>query len=156
MPNDETLIHPEQPRFLLSAWMWAVALFVFFGVIVAIAFGAMQRGSSYEADRAKARAEKLKTAQDEWNKTSGSYGWVDQAKGIAHIPIQRAMQLELADLQSKKPAPAGPIATPEPVVAATPAATAAPNTPSDPPSMTPLGTPVPKPTGTPAPAGLKS
>jgi hypothetical protein len=149
VPNDETLIHPEQPRFLLSAWLWAVALFVFFGVIVAITFGAMQRGSTYEEKRAKARAEKLKTAQNEWNKTSGSYGWVDQAKGVAHIPIQRAMQLELADLQSKKPVPAGPIATPEPAAAATPAA--APNTPSDLPSATPLGTPIPKPTGTPAP-----
>ena len=117
MPNDETLIHPEQPRFLLSSWLWAVVLFVFFGVIVAITFGAMHRGSTYEEDRAKARAEKLKTAQDEWSKTSSSYGWVDKGKGVAHIPIHRAMMLELADLQSKKPAPAGPIATPEPAAA---------------------------------------
>jgi hypothetical protein len=150
VPNDETLIHPEQPRFLLSAWLWAVALFVFFGVIVAITFGAMQRGSTYEEKRAKARAEKLKTAQNEWNKTSGSYGWIDQAKGVAHIPIQRAMQLELADLQAKKPVPAGPIATPEPAAAATPAAAVAPNPPSNLPAVTPLGTPIPKPTGTPA------
>jgi outer membrane biosynthesis protein TonB len=117
VPNDETLIHPEQPRFLLSSWLWAVVLFVFFGVIVAITFGAMHRGSTYEEDRAKARAEKLKTAQDEWSKTSSSYGWVDKGKGVAHIPIHRAMMLELADLQSKKPAPAGPIATPEPAAA---------------------------------------
>ena len=118
MPNDEdTLAHPEQPRFLLSAWLWAVVLFVFFGAIVAITFGAMQRGSTYEEERAKARAEKLKTAQEEWNKTSSSYGWVDKEKGVAHIPIERAMELELADLQSKKPAPAGPIATPAPAEA---------------------------------------
>ena len=56
MPNDdETLAHPEQPRFLLSAWLWAVVLFVFFGAIVAIAFGAMRRGSAYEDQRAKTR-----------------------------------------------------------------------------------------------------
>ena len=91
MPNDEdTLAHPEQPRFLLSAWMWAVALFVFFGVIVAIAFSAMPRGSTYEQDRARARAEKLKTAEGEWSKTMSSYGWVDKAKGLARIPIARA------------------------------------------------------------------
>jgi hypothetical protein len=114
VPNDETLVHPEQPRFLLSAWLWAVVLFVFFGAIVAIAFGAMHRGSTYEEERAKTRAEKLKTAREEWNKTANSYGWVDKGKGVAHVPIERAMQLELADLQSKKPAPAGPIATPEP------------------------------------------
>ncbi len=133
MPNDETLIHPEQPRFLLSSWLWAVVLFVFFGVIVAITFGAMHRGSSYEEDRAKTRTEKLKTAQDEWKKTLGSYGWVDQGKGVAHIPIQRAMQLELADLQAKKPAPAGPIATPEPA--------AAPNTPAAAPGTPPAAAP---------------
>jgi hypothetical protein len=115
VPNDEDILaHPEQPRFLLSAWLWAVMLFIFFGAIVAITFGAMHRGSSYEADRAKTRAEKLKAAQEEWNKTSASYGWVDQAKGVAHIPVQRAMQLELAELQTRKPAPAGPIATPAP------------------------------------------
>ncbi len=125
MPNEEdTLAHPEQPRFLFPAWLWAVMLFVFFGVIAAIAFGAMSRGSTYEEDRAKARAEKLKTAEDEWSKTAKTYGWVDKSKGVAHIPIHRAMMLELADLQAKKPAPAGPIATPAPpeAPATTPAA----------------------------------
>ena len=166
MPNDEdTLAHPEQPRFLLSAWLWAVMLFVFFGVIVAIAFGAMSRGSTFEADRAKARAEKLKTAEEEWNKTAQSYGWVDKAKGFAHIPIQRAMALELADLQAKKPAPAGPIATPAPAAApanppaAAPAASAAsapvaaPKAETEVPPAAPAGTPVLRPAATPAPSG---
>jgi len=94
-----------------------MVLFVFFGVIVAIAFGAMSRGSTYEEDRAKARSEKLKTAQEEWNKTAQTYGWVDKTKGIAHIPIQRAMMLEVSDLQAKEPKPAGPIATPAPAAA---------------------------------------
>ncbi len=130
MPNDEdTLAHPEQPRFLLPAWIWAVVLFVFFGVIVAIAFGAMSRSSTYEEDRAKARAEKLKTAQEEWNKTAQSYGWVDKTKGVAHIPIQRAIELEIADLQAKKPQPAGPIATPTP--AASPEAAPQPGNPPE-------------------------
>lgn len=107
-------MHPDQPRFLLSAWVWAVVLFIFFGVIVAIVFGSMNRGSTYEEERAKARADKFKTAHDEWQKTANSYGWVDKAKGVAHIPVARAMELELKDLQARKPAPAGPIATPAP------------------------------------------
>jgi hypothetical protein len=136
VPNDdETLAHPEQPRFLLNAWLWAVVLFVFFGAIVAITFGTMQRGSSYEEERAKARAEKLKTAEEEWNKTSSSYGWVDKEKGVARIPIERAMQLELADLQLKKPAPAGPILTPTPAEAPV-ASTVAPQ-PANPPNAAP-------------------
>ena len=150
MPNDEdTLAHPEQPRFLLSAWMWALLLFVFFGVIVAIAFSAMPRGSSYEEDRAKARVEKLRTAQAEWNKTAESYGWVDKAKGVAHIPVQRAMELELTDLQAKKPEPAGPIATPAPAEAPATTPAAAPGTSSSVSPVSPAGTPTAKPTTTP-------
>ncbi len=114
MATDETLLHPDQPRFLFPAWLWAVALFIFFGFIVAITFGAMHRGSTYEDERAEKRTEKLKTAREDWNKTANTYGWVDKTKGVAHIPIARAMELELADLQAKKPAPAGPIATPAP------------------------------------------
>jgi hypothetical protein len=162
VPNDETLAHPEQPRFLLSAWLWAVVLFVFFGAIVAITFGTMQRGSSYEEERAKARADKLKVAEGEWNKTASGYGWVDKVKGVARIPIKRAMDLELADLRSKKPAPAGPIATPAPAEApvATPGVTqpanppnaapsaSAPNSPSKIPPVSPTATPVQHPVGT--------
>ena len=169
MPNDdETLAHPEQPRFLLSAWLWAVVLFVFFGAIVAITFGTMQRGSSYEEERAKARAEKLKTAEEEWNKTSSSYGWVDKEKGVARIPIERAMELELADLQSKKPAPAGPIATPAPAEAPAPSTgvpqpATSPNPASAPPVAAPNSqpegspavTPPQRPLGTPPPLGGK-
>ncbi len=107
-------------------------LFVFFGVIVLIAFGAMSRGSTYEADRAKARMEKLQTAREAWDKTASSYGWVNKEKGIAHIPLQRAMELELADLQATKPTAAGPIPTPAPaeVPAAAPSATQSINPPN--------------------------
>jgi len=172
VPNDdETLAHPEQPRFLLNAWLWAVVLFVFFGAIVAITFGTMQRGSSYEEERAKARAEKLKTAEEEWNKTSSSYGWVDKEKGVARIPIERAMELELADLQLKKPAPAGPILTPTPAEApvtstvapqpanppnAAPApSAAAPNSPSVVLPVPPTVAPAQHPPGAPLPVGGK-
>ena len=143
MPNDETLAHPEQPRVLLSAWLWAVVLFVFFGAIVAITFGAMHRGSNYEEERAKTRAEKLKTAREEWNTKLNNYGWVDKGKGVAHIPIQRAMQLELADLQSKKPAPAGPIATPAPEAA--PVTETGASQPANPPVTAPAASAAPTP-----------
>jgi len=31
-----------------------------------------------------------------------TYGWVDQSKGIVRIPIERAMQLTVEDLNAKK------------------------------------------------------
>lgn len=117
MPNDEEILeHPEQPRFLLGPWLWAVALFIFFGGVAAIVFVAMPRGPSYEEKRAQARMEKLKTAREQWAKAENSYGWVDEKKGVAHVPIARAMTLATQDLQSKKVTAAGPIATPAPEV----------------------------------------
>lgn len=35
----------------------------------------------------------------------GSYGWVDKEKGIAHVPVDRAMELVLADGMDKKDTP---------------------------------------------------
>jgi hypothetical protein len=143
LDEQETLAHPEQPRFLLSTWFWAVALFVFFGVLVVIVFAAMPRGSTYESTRAKARVEKLKTAREGWAKSTDSYAWVDKGKGLARIPITRAMELELADLQKEQPHPAGPIATPAPEAAATAvpvSETGAPQ-PSAPPVPTPAAQP---------------
>ena len=31
-----------------------------------------------------------------------SYGWVDQPKGVVRVPIERAMQLTLEDIKTKK------------------------------------------------------
>ena len=42
------------------------------------------------------------------------YRWVDKAKGVVGIPIDRAMSLVLTELQSIQPHPAGPISTPPP------------------------------------------
>ena len=95
---------------MFSTWVGVVLLFVVFGLFVWVMIGASQRGDTYEAKRATARAEKLKTLREEANKALTTYGWVDKAKGVTHIPIDRAMELTLADLVGKKPAPANPIA----------------------------------------------
>lgn len=120
-------------------------LFLGFGAIVAITFGAMQRGSSYEDSRSQVRTEKLKTAREDWDKTANSYGWLDKEKGVAHVPIARAMELELTDLQARKPMPAGPIATPAPAVVPVTATGA--EQPANPAAQAPPATsPTPKPT----------
>ena len=76
----------------------------------------MPRGDNYEAKRAEARMEKLKAVTEE-AATLHSYGWVDKEKGVARIPIERAMELSVTELAQKKPMPAGPIATPPPAPA---------------------------------------
>lgn len=54
------------------------------------------------------RLEKLKTEQ---HKEATSYGWIDKDKGIARIPIEKAMELTIPKLRAQDPKPAYAITT---------------------------------------------
>jgi len=95
-----------------STWLGIVFLFILFGLIVLAVIGPSPRSSTYEETRAKNRIEKLKALHEETQKDLTTYAWIDKNKGVARIPIDRAMELTVAELAQKKPAPAGPIATP--------------------------------------------
>src|SRR5207253_4330352 len=132
---------PAHPPISFGAWLGVVLLFLFFGIFVLVLVAATPHGNAYEEKRAKAREEKLKTSRDAATKDLNSYGWVDKGKGVARIPIDRAMELTLRDLASKKPEPANPIATPAEAQAAT----------TPPP---PAVSPVPSASGTPKPTSV--
>jgi hypothetical protein len=95
-----------------STWLGIVCLFAVFGLIVLAVVGPSPRGSDYEQTRTQKRMERLKALREENQKDLTTYAWVDKNKGVARIPIDRAMELTVAELAQKKPAPAGPIATP--------------------------------------------
>jgi hypothetical protein len=124
-----------------STWVGVVLLFALFGVIVVAVIGPTPRGDSYEQMRAQARAKKLKDAREEDSKALTSYAWIDKNKGTVRLPIDRAMELTVADLANKKPAPAYAIAVPE--SSAAPGGTAAA---SPAPSASPQSSGTPKPT----------
>ena len=130
---------PARPPMSFGAWLGVVLLFLFFGFFVLVLVAATPHGDNYEQKRVKAREEKAKTIRDAAAKDLNSYAWVDKSKGIARIPIDRAMEITLRDLASKKPAPANPIAIP----AEAPAATAASPAPAVSPAAGPSGTPKP-------------
>ena len=109
-----------------STWLGIVCLFVLFGLIVLAVIGPSPRTSDYEETRAKKRMERLKTLHEESQKELTTYAWVDKNKGVARIPIDRAMEVTVADLAQKKPAPAGPIAAPPAQAAPAGASPAAP------------------------------
>jgi hypothetical protein len=135
----------ERPPVSFGAWLGIVLLFLFFGIFVLVLVAATPHGNTYEAKRARAREEKLKTMRDAANKELNSYAWVDKAKGVARIPIDRALQLTMRDLASKKPTAANPIETAAPTAA--PAA-----------SPTPAVSPVPTaagPSETPKPTSVQ-
>jgi hypothetical protein len=128
---------PERAPISFGAWLGVVLLFLFFGFFVLVLVAATPHGNNYEAKRAEARAKKLNDAHNAATQELNSYAWVDKGKGIARIPIDRAMELTLRDLASKKPAPANPIQTPaqaptsgaSPAPAVSPAPAAAAGTP---------------------------
>ena len=103
---------PEHAPISFGAWLGVVLLFLFFGIFVLVLVAATPHGNTYEAKRAEAREKKLNDARNAATQELNSYAWVDKGKGIARIPIDRAMELTLHDLASKKPAPANPIETP--------------------------------------------
>jgi hypothetical protein len=130
-----------QTRAPLSTWLGVVLLFALFGAIVLAVIGPAPRGDNYEKMRAENRLKKLKDARDEDAKALAGYAWIDKNKGTVRLPIERAMELTVAELANKKPAPAGPIATPEASAAAGGAAAASPA-----PSPSPSASGTPKPT----------
>jgi len=58
---------------------------------------------------AKVRLEKLTKLRAEQDQLATSYGWVDKEKGIARIPIAKAMEITMTSLRTNPPHPAYPI-----------------------------------------------
>ena len=139
MANTEQFQSPAP----FSTWVGVVLLFALFGAIVVAVVGPLPRGDTYEQMRAEARAKKLKDARDEDAKTLTTYAWVDKNKGTVRLPIDRAMELTVADLANKNPAPAYAITAPESSAAPGGAAVA-----------TPASSPPPQASGTPKPTSV--
>src|SRR4029453_10325291 len=117
MADTESLRQVVHARASWSVWFGIVLLFALFGVIVLAIIGPSPRGSDYEETRAKKRVENLKTLREEADKALTTYGWIDKNKGVARIPIGRAMELTVADVAKQNGAAAAPPppATPAPV-----------------------------------------
>jgi hypothetical protein len=130
MAGTESLRQVAHARAPLSVWFGIVLLFALFGVIALAIIGPSPRTGDYEETRAKKRVENLKTLREEADKALTTYGWIDKNKGVARIPIERAMELTVTDLAKQKPAPAGPIATPEMQATAGAGASPAPTSPA--------------------------
>ncbi len=120
MADTESIQQIAHSRAPLPTWLGVVLLFALFGLIVLVVIGPTPRGSDYEEKRVKKRMEILKTVREDAEKALNTYAWVDKNKGVVRIPISRAMEVTTAALAQQKPAPAGPIATPQAQVTASP------------------------------------
>ncbi len=151
MADEESLRQVAQSHAPFSVWLGIVLLFALFGVIVLAIIGPAPRGDSYEQTRVKKRLDGLKTLREQDAQALTTYAWVDKSKGVARIPIERSMELTVAQLAQKTPAPAGPIATPSPpTTASAPASPAAPATRAASPTASATATAAPSPSVTPS------
>jgi hypothetical protein len=95
------------------------------GLVMVLLFGGfalflVSQGQSIpnvEELHAQTRLKNLADLNSENQKILTQYRWVDKTKGVVGIPIDRAMDLVLVQLQSKKPHPAGPAILPAPAPA---------------------------------------
>jgi hypothetical protein len=144
MADTEQIRQQVQSPAPFSTWLGVVLLLVVFGAIAVAIIGPGPRGDTYEQQRAQSREKKLKDLREEDAKALSSYAWVDKNKGTVRLPIERAMELTVTELANKKPASAGPIATPAPEVSA-PAGAA---------SASPAAAGSPQASGTPKPTSV--
>jgi len=90
------------------------------GLVMILLFGGLAlfliaQGQSIpdtEQVRAEERLKNLADLNAANQKVLTQYHWVDKSKRIVGIPIDRAMDLVLTELQSNKPHPAGPVNPP--------------------------------------------
>ena len=84
---------------------YAVAILGCFLIMAALVKIMQNKTSSaIGADRAEERRKNLITARTEADSALKSYAWQDQAKGLVHLPIERAMELTLQEWQNPKAA----------------------------------------------------
>ncbi|MFQ3670709.1 MAG: hypothetical protein SNJ84_04550 [Verrucomicrobiia bacterium] len=95
-----------------SPWPGVIFALLGFGLFAALVVYVLDRAgtapdAAYEEERALKRATALAEVRAADAARLGQAGWVDQAAGVAHIPIERAMELEVRALR-RKPVQAGP------------------------------------------------
>jgi len=90
------------------------------GLVMLVLFGGLAilltlQGHSIpdvEAVKAEVRLKNLADLTSDNERILTQYRWIDKSKGVVGIPIGRAMELVLPELQAIKPHPAGPVNPP--------------------------------------------
>ncbi len=114
-------------RVKISWIFWTLLAFAIFAVIAAYSSRMTNDYTDYDQKRAAERYVTLAKLRDTDREALTTAGWVDQGKGIVHIPIEEAMALEVTDLKAKPVALGGPLVVPgaPPAVTSAPATTSA-------------------------------
>ena len=120
------------PRIKIAWLVGTAAAFALFALIGAYSSSMSWHYTDFDAQRAADRATTLAKLQEDENKLlTGPADWIDQTKGVIHIPVDEAIPLEIESLKSESPqvgceivgASAAPASTNAAPTAATPPST---------------------------------
>ena len=107
----------RNPKRSFSLVFAGVVLVLLFGGLIALVVWQRQGIPTREEEQREKRIKNLAELNAENQKVLTQYHWVDKNKGVVGVPIDRAMQIVLSDLQANQPHPAGPINLPAPAPA---------------------------------------
>lgn len=108
----------QKNRVSLAVILTSLVIMLLFVGLAAFLVSQRDNIPTVDEQTAEVRLKNLAELNAENQKFLTQYHWVDKSKGVVGIPIDRAMDLVVAQLQANKPRAAGPINPP----AAAPAA----------------------------------
>ena len=111
----------QKNRVSLSVIITALVMMLLFVGLAAFLVSQRENIPTVDEQTAEVRLKNLAELNAENQKFLTQYHWVDKSKGVVGIPIDRAMDLVVAQLQANKPHAAGPINPPAAAPAASPA-----------------------------------
>ena len=109
--------HQEKVKSSVPTVITGLVMVLLFGGFALFLVSQGQSIPNVEELHAQTRLKNLADLNSENQKILTQYRWVDKTKGVVGIPIDRAMDLVLVQLQSNKPHPAGPAILPAPAPA---------------------------------------
>jgi hypothetical protein len=102
----------QKNRVSLSVILTSLVMMLLFVGLAAFLVSQRENIPTVDEQTAEVRLKNLAELNAENQKFLTQYHWVDKSKGVVGIPIDRAMDLVVAQLQANKPHAAGPINLP--------------------------------------------
>jgi hypothetical protein len=104
----------QKNRVSLSVIITGLVMILLFVGLAIFLVSQREKIPTVDEQIAEVRLKNLAELNAENQRSLTQYHWIDKNKGVVGIPIDRAMELVVAQLQANKPHAAGPISPPAP------------------------------------------
>jgi hypothetical protein len=104
--------HQHKPKKLTPMIVTGLVMLMLFGGLAILLTWQGQSIPDVEVVKAEVRLKNLADLTSDNERILTQYRWIDKSKGVVGIPIARAMELVLPELQAIKPHPAGAVNPP--------------------------------------------